>query len=181
MPLFKRRSATEEPLQLLPDPSRWARRLSIVGVALDEMIHDVRDIVVVAEGDPDDADTIVNLLGYREGVFHSGWASLMYTVNTLRMFHNEPIAPPPLPERNGTGALVSRRPVVKRGFWEARLFGVGVLLDRPGVQLMSPTVIDLETGVIVNALIQIDEIVPGWELRSIHFANDVILEAANEH
>jgi hypothetical protein len=62
--------------------------------------------------------------------------------------------------------------------WEARFRGAGALLDRLDMQVRSATVIDLDAGVFVNAIVQADDLTPGWNLRSFSFSNRQVAAAA---
>ncbi len=177
MALFKRRTRQTDELKPVDSSQRpgWARRLSIVGQSLDTIPHPIRDVVVVTEGNPGEDGALISLLGYRESAYHAGWTSIMYSWSTSvaesQLDHQ--LAP-------GTPVHSGYTQASSHGEWEIRLRSVGSLLDRSGTPLRSVTVIDLITGVLVNAIVPVTDPVPGWELRSIELSNDRILFESNQ-
>jgi hypothetical protein len=170
MALFKRRN--REPGEL-PQPEAiepsWARLLGLIGSGLDNVPHELRDIVIVTEGQADEHGAMISLLGYRDSAYHVGWTSMMYS---LRLSPNDPGAIHQLPIPGAPPAFPRTR--------EQRFCAIGDLLDRSGTQLRAVTVVDLDAGALVNAVVPVMDPVPGWELRSIVLANDRIANTARQ-
>jgi hypothetical protein len=174
MALFKRRTRQTEELRPL-DPSippSWARRLGAVGMSLDEVPHEIRDVVVVTEGNADEDGALISLLGYRESAYHQGWTTIMYSLNTTS---GDSQADHML--RSGGDPNRHLDPTYSAGEWERRFRGVGALLDRSGTHLRAVTVIDVGNGVLINATVPVEDPIRHWELRSIELPNERI-EAA---
>ncbi len=167
MALFKRRVKTGETNELRVEINSWAKRVGRVGVALDSLRDDVRDVVVVTEGDEHERGEVVSLLGYRQSTYVAGWTSLMYRLN-------QDDAEPVFVNERG---LPAETRVTTSTLWQGRFHGVGLLMDEIDGKLLSPSIVVLPSGVVVNSLVTSNEWPPQYALRSFAYSNDQITGA----
>ncbi|MCC6792501.1 MAG: hypothetical protein IT336_12500 [Thermomicrobiales bacterium] len=152
---------------------RWAERLGRIGRSLDETGQDMRDLAIVLDGGPDDLGASISLLGHRQSIFHSGWASLLYRIDPSSDVivnhatgHSEATYQPTV------------RPSSAVGPWSRKLQAVGALIDELHPDLRSPTLIELPGGMVVNgiALGAIGD--PSGSLLSFELSNQQIEDVA---
>jgi hypothetical protein len=166
MSLFKRKDPQAESLRVIVQWPTWADRLGGIGVALDGVDHAMRDVVAVTDGGPGDSGASINMLGHRQSAFHSIWAPIMYEWEQGEEQLIDYVS----------GAAVVTRPSSSAnadpdGSWASRFRAIGSLLDRKGAVLRSVTVIDLEDGAVVNALVRASDFSATLTLRSFEFSN----------
>jgi len=167
MALFKRRVKTGETNELRVEVHSWSKRIRRVGIALDSLRDDARDIVVVTEGDEHQRGEVVSLLGYRQSTYVAGWTSLMYRLN---QGDEEPVFV------NERGVPADTR-VTSSTLWQGRFHGVGLLMDEIDGKLLSPSIVVLPSGVVVNSLVTGNEWPHQYALRSFAYSNDQIAGA----
>lgn len=169
MPLFKRK--TEE---LIPPPemANWSKRLGSIGDAIDSLKHDVRDVSIVTEGGPGDSGAIVNVLGVRIGQSHAGWTPMMYS------FARGTGELPSLAESTASSSVRSAGVPPRLGEWGIRLRAIGALLDASHERIRAVTVVDLQAGAVVNAIVPEPTFGASSTIRSFEFPNDRIKQAS---
>ena len=131
------------------------------------MQSDVRDVVVIVEGDETARGEVISLLGYRQSTFVAGWTALMYRLSSNRDALT-------LLGADGVNALVDN--VVDAKWWRF-MAGIGILMDAIPAQLNSPTVVFLPSGVVVNALTADFGRSTDYLMRSYALSNDQITAA----
>ena len=170
MPLFKRK--TEELVMPRVASPTWSKRLGDIGDAIDSLDHEVRDVSIVTEGGPGDSGAVVNVLGYRLGQSHAGWTPMMYS------FARGTGELPSLAESTARASVRPVEPPPRLGEWGIRLRAIGALLDSGGERVRSVTVVDLEAGAVVNAIVPEPTFGAVSTVRSFEFSNDRINAAA---
>lgn len=173
MALFKRRSThtneLETPVGHDALAFNWTNRLRKVGDALDALHSLVEDVVVTADGGPSNSSATINLLGYRASSFHPGWTSVTYRLNRGDSELTET-----------TGQLVLESLVGASANWGDRFAAVGHLIDGTRPNSQSVTLIVLDTGIVVNAVVPDESRAQRMRLQSFSFTNDQIRAAISE-
>jgi len=170
MPLFKRK--TEELVLPQVVAPTWAKRFCDIGDAIDSLDHDVRDVSVVTEGGPGEQGAVVNVLAYRLGQSHAGWTPRMFR------FARGTGELPSLAESTARSSVRSAAPPPRLGEWGLRLRAIGSLLDAGHERVRSVTVVDLEAGAVVNAVVPEQTSGAVLTVRSFEYSNDQIKAAA---
>lgn len=175
MALFRRRHH-EEPVRVGPIVERptWARRLGVIGDALDATGQDIRDLAIVLKGGPEDGGTQISLLGHRQSVFHSGWASLMFR---LEVGADELIDQATGLSATAYHASYSTTPLI--GEWGTRLRAIGALIDERPQGVRSPTLVFVPGGVVINSIARDDLSFSGGVLASFEMSNEQICAASS--
>jgi hypothetical protein len=140
-----------------PDPispkiGLWTRRLTIVGRTLDARGCQVTDIAICLI----DEESLLSGLEWRDGTFYGGWAPIDLKIDTTRAPVTSPLGGSP-------------------GHWTFRLGAVGKMLDREQAPLRDVCVLDVDGGLIVQALVATrtgDRLT--WHLRTREVANETI-------
>jgi hypothetical protein len=148
MALFRRRSNEANVSEQVSSRPLWSDRLGHLGGAIDGADQEVRDLAIILEGGPEDRGAMLSLLGHRQSVFHSGWTSLMYRLDSGTDALNnhatgflEQAYSPSIPPHGAVGP------------WRARLNAIGALIDDRRPDLRSPSLIVLSGGVVINGVL----------------------------
>lgn len=120
----------------------WAGRLGAIGLALDETGITLRDLSISVAGEE------AWLCGWAwfQARTRSGWSVMALRLDGDRLVLVDPAG---RPLERAVGA--SARPP-----WAPRLRAIGLLLDRSGVQLIDPWLVEVGDGFVVTALTAMD-------------------------
>jgi hypothetical protein len=170
--LFRRRHHQEpaavDPIAVRP---KWARRLGVIGDALDATGQDIRDLAIVLKGGPEDGGAQISLLGHRQSIFHSGWASLMFRLETG--------ADELIDQATGLSATAYRASITTQliGEWGRSLRAIGALIDERPQELRSPTLVFVSGGVVINGILRDDLSFSSGALGSFELSSEQIRTA----
>lgn len=123
----------------------WELRLGDVGVALDALDGDLKDVALCTTGD----DVLVSLLVCRTGRYHGVWTP---TTVLIRGREGTPVRF----GRPGTSELVPRQDVVAvvaqtaQDQWKLRLERLGERIDRTGAAGQELTAVEVDGGFVVT-------------------------------
>lgn len=171
MPLFRKRHTGDD--AATPPPPLdigWCHRLGAVGDALDGTGEPFVDVAIVTDGPSESSSALINTLGYQTNLYNSGFNPMMFRLEPPA---DEPVVQAASDPETAPVALTPQ----SFGSWGGRLRGVGHILDVVEPAMSSPTILDLEDGVVVTALLPSPKLQPAWLLYTFEYSNKQIRNA----